>query len=71
MAKSRHFRRDGADIHSDALITLSQAILGGTIRIPGIHGDILLTVSGLIFAHSLDSEAAVCIMSFCDIKVMC
>ncbi|XP_025088835.1 protein tumorous imaginal discs, mitochondrial-like isoform X2 [Pomacea canaliculata] len=44
VAKSRHFRRDGADIHSDALITLSQAILGGTIRIPGIHGDILLTI---------------------------
>ncbi|XP_031640281.1 protein tumorous imaginal discs, mitochondrial-like [Contarinia nasturtii] len=35
--KSNYFRRDGADIHTDAEISLSQAILGGTIRIQGVY----------------------------------
>ena len=46
MEKSRQFRREGADVHSDVLISLSQAILGGTVRIPGIYETILLNVSG-------------------------
>lgn len=37
--KSDYFRRDGADIHTDANISVSQAILGGTIRIRGIYED--------------------------------
>ncbi|XP_070197500.1 protein tumorous imaginal discs, mitochondrial-like isoform X2 [Littorina saxatilis] len=44
VAKSRIFRREGADVHSDVTVSLTQAILGGTIRIPGIYGDILLTI---------------------------
>ncbi|XP_076446224.1 dnaJ homolog l(2)tid, mitochondrial-like isoform X2 [Babylonia areolata] len=44
VAKSKMFRREGADVHSDVTITLSQAVLGGTIRIPGIYGDFLLTI---------------------------
>jgi len=43
--KSRTFRREGADIHSDVVVSLSQAILGGTVRIPGIVDHILLNVS--------------------------
>jgi len=43
--KSRTFRREGADIHSDVVVSLSQAILGGTVRIPGITDNILLNVS--------------------------
>jgi len=43
--KSRTFRREGADIHSDVVVSLSQAILGGTVRIPGIAEHILLNVS--------------------------
>ncbi|XP_075214300.1 dnaJ homolog l(2)tid, mitochondrial-like isoform X3 [Lycorma delicatula] len=39
VAKSDYFRRDGADIHTDADISLSQAILGGTIRVQGIYED--------------------------------
>lgn len=35
--KSNYFRRDGADVHTDAEISLSQAILGGTIRIQGVY----------------------------------
>lgn len=41
---SRIFRREGADVHSDVTITLSQAVLGGTKRVPGIYDDILLNV---------------------------
>lgn len=35
--KSSYFRREGADVHTDADISLSQAILGGTIRIQGVY----------------------------------
>ncbi len=44
MENSRQFRREGADVHSDVAISLSQAILGGTTRIPGIYEEILLNV---------------------------
>ncbi|XP_076376163.1 dnaJ homolog l(2)tid, mitochondrial isoform X2 [Megalopta genalis] len=37
--KSKYFRRDGADIHTDAQISLSQAVLGGTIKIEGVYED--------------------------------
>lgn len=37
--KSRYFKRDGADVHTDAEISLSQAVLGGTIRIQGVYED--------------------------------
>lgn len=37
--KSDYFKRDGSDIHTDANISLSQAGLGGTIRIQGIYED--------------------------------
>ena len=47
--KSRLFRREGADIHSDVTISLSQAVLGGSIRIPGIYENILLNVSTVMY----------------------
>lgn len=37
MEKSNYFRRDGADVHTDADVSLSQALLGGTIRIQGVY----------------------------------
>lgn len=37
--KSRYFKRDGSDVHTDAEISLSQAVLGGTIRIQGVYED--------------------------------
>ncbi|XP_076236161.1 dnaJ homolog l(2)tid, mitochondrial isoform X1 [Calliopsis andreniformis] len=37
--KSKYFRRDGSDIHTDAEVSLSQAVLGGTIRIEGVYED--------------------------------
>jgi len=37
--KSRYFKREGADVHTDGVISLSQALLGGTIRIQGVYED--------------------------------
>ncbi|XP_032683453.1 protein tumorous imaginal discs, mitochondrial-like isoform X2 [Odontomachus brunneus] len=37
--KSRYFRRDGSDVHTDAEISLAQAVLGGTIRVEGVYED--------------------------------
>lgn len=44
MARSDQFRRDGADIHSDVEINVCQAILGGTVRVPGLYEDFVLKV---------------------------
>ncbi|KAH7330867.1 hypothetical protein KP509_20G006000 [Ceratopteris richardii] len=38
------FRRDKADIHVDATISYTKAILGGQIKVPTLTGDILLKV---------------------------
>jgi len=37
--KSSYFRREGQDVHTDAVISLSQALLGGSIRIQGMYED--------------------------------
>ena len=33
VSRSDYFRRDGADIHTDCWVGLTQAVLGGAIRI--------------------------------------
>ncbi|XP_050385282.1 chaperone protein dnaJ GFA2, mitochondrial [Argentina anserina] len=38
------FRRDKADIHVDAVLSITQAILGGTIQVPTLTGDVVLKV---------------------------
>ncbi|XP_057800462.1 chaperone protein dnaJ GFA2, mitochondrial-like isoform X1 [Salvia miltiorrhiza] len=38
------FRREGADIHVDAILSFTQAILGGTIRVPTLTGDLVVKV---------------------------
>ncbi|CDP07724.1 unnamed protein product [Coffea canephora] len=38
------FRREGADIHVDAVLSITQAILGGTIQVPTLTGDVVLKV---------------------------
>ncbi|ELT93451.1 hypothetical protein CAPTEDRAFT_151304 [Capitella teleta] len=50
--KSREFRREGADVHSDVRISLSQAVLGGTIRIPGIYEETLLNIPPGTSSHT-------------------
>lgn len=42
--KSNYFRRDGADVHTDADISVSQALLGGSVRIQGIYEDHVIQV---------------------------
>lgn len=37
--KSDYFKRDGPDVHTDADISVAQALLGGTIRIQGLYED--------------------------------
>ncbi|KAF8396094.1 hypothetical protein HHK36_017706 [Tetracentron sinense] len=38
------FRREGPDIHVDAVLSFTQAILGGTIQVPTLTGDVVLKV---------------------------
>ncbi|XP_028159544.1 protein tumorous imaginal discs, mitochondrial-like isoform X1 [Ostrinia furnacalis] len=37
--KSAYFKRDGPDVHTDCAISVSQALLGGTVRIQGLYED--------------------------------
>ncbi|KAH9292848.1 hypothetical protein KI387_041968, partial [Taxus chinensis] len=38
------FRREGADIHVDESISFTQAILGGSIQVPTLTGEVALKV---------------------------
>ncbi|KAI3764808.1 hypothetical protein L2E82_14824 [Cichorium intybus] len=38
------FRREGPNIHVDAVLNITQAILGGTIQVPTLTGDVVLKV---------------------------
>uniref|UniRef100_A0A3B3WFC1 CR-type domain-containing protein n=1 Tax=Poecilia mexicana TaxID=48701 RepID=A0A3B3WFC1_9TELE len=42
--KSSVFRRNGTDIHSDAFISIAQAVLGGTATTPGLHDTITIAI---------------------------
>ncbi|KAK0155292.1 DnaJ subfamily A member 3, mitochondrial [Merluccius polli] len=42
--KSPVFRREGADVHSDLLISVAQAILGGTARAQGLYETLNLSI---------------------------
>ena len=44
MAGHPIFKRDGADVHIQATVPLHIAILGGSIRIPTVDGDVDLTI---------------------------
>ncbi|KAI4482426.1 hypothetical protein M0802_013719 [Mischocyttarus mexicanus] len=50
--KSKYFRRDGSDVHTDAEISLSQAVLGGTIRIEGVYEDQTVQIQPGTNSHS-------------------
>ncbi|MCL7024390.1 hypothetical protein MKW94_016337 [Papaver nudicaule] len=38
------FRREGSDIHVNANLSINQAILGGTIQVPTLTGDVVVKV---------------------------
>ncbi|KAJ8028781.1 DnaJ-like subfamily A member 3, mitochondrial [Holothuria leucospilota] len=51
VAKSNTFRRDGADVHSDAVVSFTQAALGGTVRLKGIYDTITLNIPSGTQSH--------------------
>lgn len=52
VAKSNYFRRDDADIHTDAVISVSQAILGGDVRVEGLYEDLNVNISPGTSSHA-------------------
>ena len=50
---SGYFRREGVDVHTDATISLSQAILGGIIRIQGLYEDLNVRIPPGTSSHSV------------------
>ena len=52
VAKSNYFRRQGSDVHTDAKISLSQAVLGGMIRVKGIREDLNVHIPPGTGSHS-------------------
>lgn len=53
VTKSDYFRRDGPDVHTDAQISLSQALLGGTIRVTGLYEDQTVMVEPGTSSHTV------------------
>jgi len=51
--QSTYFRREGSDIHTDANISLSQAILGGIIRVQGLREDLNVRIPAGTSSHSI------------------
>lgn len=49
--RSRYFKRDGSDVHTDAEISLSQALLGGTIRVQGVYDDQTIQIMSGTSSH--------------------
>ncbi|XP_035232727.1 protein tumorous imaginal discs, mitochondrial-like, partial [Stegodyphus dumicola] len=52
VAKSDYFRRDGPDIHSDVTISVCQALLGGSLRVRGLHEEIILKIPPCTSSHT-------------------
>ncbi|XP_013791198.2 protein tumorous imaginal discs, mitochondrial-like isoform X1 [Limulus polyphemus] len=50
--QSDYFHRDGADVHTDATISLSQAVLGGAVRVQGIYEDITIKIPPGTSSHA-------------------
>ncbi|VDM44904.1 unnamed protein product [Toxocara canis] len=52
VAPSLRFRRDKYDIHCDVGISVAQAILGGTIKVPGIEQDTYIQIPAGTPSHT-------------------
>ncbi|KAF8359614.1 dnj-10 [Pristionchus pacificus] len=52
VARSNKFTRQGDDIHVDVEITVAQAILGGTVRVPGIYEDTSIQITPGTGSHT-------------------
>jgi len=51
--ESDYFRREGYDVHTTASISISQALLGGIIRLTGLHEDINLRIPAGTSSHTV------------------
>lgn len=49
--RSAYFRRDGADVHTEAEISVAQAVLGGTIRVQGVYEDQSIQIQAGTSSH--------------------
>ncbi|CAG9530237.1 unnamed protein product [Cercopithifilaria johnstoni] len=52
VAPSSRFRRDKYDIHCDVEISIAQAILGGTVKVPGIKEDTYIQIPPGTASHT-------------------
>lgn len=52
VAKNNYFRRDDADIHTDATISISQAVVGATINVEGLYEDLTVDIKPGTSSHS-------------------
>ncbi|CAJ0597887.1 unnamed protein product [Cylicocyclus nassatus] len=52
VAPSLKFRRDKDDIHCDVEISIAQAVLGGTVKVPGIMEDIYVHIPPGTASHT-------------------
>eukprot|EP00088_Acartia_fossae_P017313 TRINITY_DN1980_c0_g1_i2.p1 TRINITY_DN1980_c0_g1~~TRINITY_DN1980_c0_g1_i2.p1 ORF type:complete len:473 (-),score=98.96 TRINITY_DN1980_c0_g1_i2:900-2318(-) len=50
--KSDYFTRKGADVHTDANISLAQCALGGAIRVQGVYEDLNLQIPAGTSSHT-------------------
>ncbi|ENN79355.1 hypothetical protein HUJ04_009354 [Dendroctonus ponderosae] len=50
--KSDYFKRDGADVHTEAAISVAQSLLGGSIRIQGLYEDHVLQIRPGTSSHT-------------------
>lgn len=50
--ESEYFRREGQDVHTTAAISISQALLGGVIRVQGLYEEINLRVPAGTSSHT-------------------
>ncbi|XP_054165473.1 protein tumorous imaginal discs, mitochondrial-like [Oppia nitens] len=50
---NKYFRRDGYDVHTDASVSLAQSVLGGNIKIEGVHSDINLDIQAGTDSHTV------------------
>ncbi|GMR43825.1 hypothetical protein PMAYCL1PPCAC_14020 [Pristionchus mayeri] len=52
VARSNKFTRQGDDIYVDVEVTVAQAILGGTVRVPGIYEDTSIQITPGTGSHT-------------------
>jgi len=50
--KSEYFTRKGADVYTDASISLAQAALGGSVRVQGIYEDLNIQIPAGTSSHT-------------------